>query len=228
VLDPLQASHPDDQALEYMLGTALLHEGQTDRGAQLIQRLLANGDTPQAHMLMAYTWWEAHDKEKALVEVNQVIALDPNLPEAYTLKGRLGFLESDLQGAEASFRKSLELDDNNFDALLWMGTLLRQEGRLPEADKCLAHALQLHPGEMRARFQYGRLLSDEGDDKRAAELLQALVRDHPEYTEAHRTLATIYFRLKRPDDGRRERQIAEQMDAAIDKKNQEQGRSMTK
>ena len=228
VLDPIEPSHPDDRALEYMLGTALLHEGQTDRGTQLIQRLLANGDTAEAHMLMAYTWWQAHDKEKALVEVNQVIALNPNMPEAYSLKGRLAFLESDLKGAETSFRKSLDLDDNNFDALLWMGTLLREEGRLPESEKCLSHALQLQPGEIRARYQLGRLYSDEGDDKRAVEMLQALVKDHPEYTEAHRTLATIYFRLGRPVDGRRERQIAEQMDAVIDKKNQEQGRSMTK
>ena len=228
ILDPIQASHPDDHALQYMLGTALLHDGQTDRGAELIQRLLANGDTAQAHMLMAYTWYQAHDKGKALVEVNQVIALNPNLPEAYSLKGRLAFLESDMKGAEEAFQKSLDLDGNNFDASLWMGTLLREEGRLPEADQRLTHALQLQPGEIRARFQYARLVSDEGDDKRAAELLQALVKDHPEYTEAHRTLATIYFRLGRAADGKRERQIAEKMDAAIQKRDQEQGRSMTK
>ncbi len=63
LLDPMEASHPDDRALDYMLGTALLHLGQTDRGAQLIQRLLANGDTAEAHMLMAYTWYEVYDKE---------------------------------------------------------------------------------------------------------------------------------------------------------------------
>jgi tetratricopeptide (TPR) repeat protein len=228
LLGPLEASHPDDHALEYMLGTALLHLDQTDRGAQLIQRLFANGNTAEAHMLLAYTWYQAHDKKKALAEVNQAIALNPNLPEAYSLKGRLEYLESNLEDAEAAFRKSLELDGNNFDALQWRGTLLREEGRLPESEKCLTHALQLQPGEMRARYQYARLVSDEGDDKRAAQLLEALVKDHPEYTEAHRTLATIYFRLKRPDDGRRERQIAAQMDAAIQKRDQEQGRSMTK
>jgi tetratricopeptide (TPR) repeat protein len=228
LLEPVRASDPDDHALQYMLGTALLHLGDTDRGAQLIQQLLSNGDTAEAHMLMAYTWYTAHDKEKALGEVNQVIALNPNLPEAYSLKGRLAFLESNMKGAEDAFQKSLDLDANNFDALLWMGTLLREEGRLPESGKNLAHALQLQPGEIRARFQYARLCADEGNDKRAAELLEALIKDHPEYTEAHRSLATIYFRLGRPDDGRRERHIAEQMDAAIDKKNEAQGRSMTK
>jgi tetratricopeptide (TPR) repeat protein len=228
LLDPLSASDPDNRALDYLLGTALLHEGQTERGALLIQRLLAGGDTAEAHMLMAYTQWQAHDKEKALIEVDRAIALNPNLPEAYSLRGRLEFLESKLTDAEAAFRKSLARDGNNFDALLWMGTLLRQEGRLQDSEKNLTHAMQLRPDEIRVRFQFARLCSDEGDDKRAAALLEALVKDHPEYTEAHRTLATIDFRLGRPDEGRREKKIAEEMDAAVRKRDEARGRSLTK
>ncbi len=228
VLDPIEAANPNDHALDYILGTALLHDGQTDRGAQLIQRLLANGDTAEAHMLMAYTWSQVPDKEKALTEVNQAIALNPNLPEAYSLRGRLRYLESDIKGAEASFRQALALDPNEFDSLLWLGILLREEGRFPESEKDLTHALQLQPGEMRTRYQYALLCSGEGNDKRAAEMLESLVRDHPEYTEAHSTLATIYFRLGRADDGKRERQIARDMNAAIQKRDLEKGRTLTK
>jgi tetratricopeptide (TPR) repeat protein len=228
LLDPIAAIDADNRTLDYLLGTALLHLGQIERGTPFIQRLLDNGDTAEGHMLMAYTRWAAHDKAGALAEVKRVIDLNPNMPEAYSLGGRLAFLESDMKGAEASFRKAMALDPNNFDALLWIGTLLRQEGELQESEKNLTRALELRPTEIRARFQFARLCSDEGDDKRAATLLEALIKDHPEYTEAHRTLATIYFRLARPEDGRRERKIAEQMDAAIQKRDQEKGRSMTK
>ena len=228
LLDPIEAKSPNDQALTYLLGTALLHEGETERGTLLIQRLMESGDTAEVHMLMAYTQWQAHDKGKSIVEVDRAIALNPNLPEAYSLRGRLAFLESDLKGAEASFRKSLTLDANNFDALLWLGTLLREEGQLEDSEKHLTHALELRPGEIRARFQFARLCSDQGNDKRAAELLESLVKEHPEYTEAHRTLATIDFRLGRTVEGRRERKVAEEMDAAIRKRDEAQGRSMTK
>jgi tetratricopeptide (TPR) repeat protein len=228
LLDPFAESDPDNHSLDYLLGTALLHEGQIERGTPFIQRLLDKGDTAEGHMLMAYTRWAAHDKAGSLAEVKRVIALNPNMPEAYSLGGRLAFLESDMKGAEASFRKAMALDPNNFDALLWIGTLLRQEGDLQESKKNLTRALELRPTEIRARFQFARLCSDEGDDKRAATLLESLIKDHPEYTEAHRTLATIYFRLGRPEDGRRERRTAEQMDAAIQKRDQERGRSMTK
>lgn len=228
LLGPIETSEPNNHAVEYLLGTALLHEGKTARGALLIQRLLKNGDTAEGHMLMAYTQYQAHDKGKALVEVDRAIALNPNLPEAYSLRGRLEFLEANLKDSETSFHKALALDQNNFDALLWLGTLLRQEGRLPDSEKYLMRARQLQPKEIRAQFQFAKLCSDEGKNKRAAALLEALIKDHPEYTEAHRTLATIYFRLGDQAAGRREKRIADEMGSAIQQRNEARGRSMTK
>jgi tetratricopeptide (TPR) repeat protein len=228
LLDPLADSNPNDLALAYLLGTALLHQGQDERGAILIERILRNGDTAEAHMLMAFTRMKANDKKGATEEVDHAIALNPKLPEAYSLRGRLAFLAADLDGAEAAFRKSLELDPTAFDPLLWLGTLLRQEGKLAEAQSRLEQANQLRPKEIRVRYQFALLCSDEGDDKRAAGLLRDLIKDAPEYTEAHRSLSTIYFRLGRAAEGRQERKIAEEMDAAIQAQEQERGRRLRK
>jgi len=86
----------------------------------------------------------------------------------------------------------------------------------------------LRPKEIRVRYQFALLLSDEGDDKRAASLLKDLIKDAPEYTEAHRSLSTIYFRLGRATEGRKERKIAEEMDAAIQAREQERGKKLRK
>jgi hypothetical protein len=58
--------------------------------------------------------------------------------------------------------------------------------------------------------------------------LQDLIKHTPEYVEAHRSLSTIYFRLGRAAEGRREKKIAEAMEAAIQAKDQERGRSLQK
>ena len=228
LLDPLADADPNDLALAYLLGTALLHQGQDQRGALMIERILRNGDTAEAHMLMGFTRMKANDKKGATEEVDRTIALNPNLPEAYSLRGRLAYLAADLDGAEAAFRKALSLDPTAFDPLLWLGTLLREESKLPEARSRLEQAGQLRPKEIRVRYQFALLCSDEGDDKRAAELLKDLIKDAPEYTEAHRSLSTIYFRLGRAADGRQERKIAEEMDAAIQAREQERGRKLRK
>lgn len=227
LLQPIETAGTEDSNIDYMLGTALLRLGDTDRGAVLIDRLLKNGDTAGAHMLMAYTQWKAREMQKALVEVNQAIALNPNLPEAHSLRGRLAFLESDLKGAEESFRKALELDPNDFGALLWLGTVLREEGRLAEAESALTRALQLRPDDSRARFQYAHLVSNEGNDEHAAQLLESLIADHPEFIEAHSSLATIYFRLGRKEDGRREKQIFEKLHTESRESDESRGRSFT-
>lgn len=228
LLDPLADADPNDLALSYLLGTALLHQGQDQRGALMIERILRNGDTAEAHMLMAFTRMKANDKKGATEEVDRAIALNPNLPEAYSFRGRLAYLGADLDGAEAAFRKALVLDPTAFDPLLWLGTLLREESKLPEARSRLEQANHLRPKEIRVRYQFALLCSDEGDDKQAAALLESLIRDAPEYTEAHRSLSTIYFRLGRAAEGRQQRKIAEEMDAAIQAREQERGRKLRK
>ncbi|MCU1316057.1 MAG: hypothetical protein JWN63_1379, partial [Candidatus Acidoferrum typicum] len=228
LLDTLADIDPNDLALAYLLGTALLHEGQDKRGALMIQRILQNGDTAEAHMLMAFTRMKANDKKEATQEVDRALALNPNLPEAYSLRGRLAFLSSNVDGAEAAFRKALTLDPTAFDALLWLGTLLRQEGKLKEARSSLERAIQMQPKGIRVSYQFALLCSAEGDDQRAAALLGEVIKRMPEYTEAHRSLSTIYFRLGRAEEGRQQKKIAEAMDAAIQAKDQERGRSLEK
>jgi len=228
LLTPLAASDPSDMGVAYLLGTALLHDGQEARGSELIERIMRNGDTAQAHMLMAYTHMKANDPKVGLTEVNRAIELDPNLPEAYGLLGRLDYITADLAGAEAAFRKAIALDPNSVEARLFLGTLLREQGRLEEAHTQLERAMQLRPGEVRARYEFALVCSAEGDDKRAADLLQELVKDVPEYTEAHRSLSTIDFRLGRDVEGRQERKVAEKLAAEITAHDQERGRSLRK
>src|SRR5882724_13412469 len=51
LLDPLADTDPSNLALAYLLGTALLHQGRDERGALMIERVLRNGGTAEAHML---------------------------------------------------------------------------------------------------------------------------------------------------------------------------------
>jgi tetratricopeptide (TPR) repeat protein len=228
MLDSLADTSQEDLTLEYLLGTALLHEGHEQRGAMMIERILRQGDSAEAHMLMAYTHMQANDKKGASEELDRALALNPNLPEARALQGRIAFLNSDLKGAEAAFRKALDLDPNSHDAQLWLGTLLRQQGSFEESQARLERALQLRPKDAPARYQFALLCSDRGDDKRAASLLEALIQDAPEYIEAHRSLSAIYFRLGRTEDGRKQRKIAEALDAAVQAQDLERGRRLQK
>ncbi len=86
--------------------------------------------------------------------------------------------------------------------------------------------MAVRPSEVRARYQFSVLEAAQGQEAQAAARLEALVKDFPEYTEAHRSLSTIYFRLSRTADGKREQQIAEKLYDQIEAGNQALGRTL--
>jgi tetratricopeptide (TPR) repeat protein len=226
ILDPVVAAEPGNFAALFLLGTALLNDKQEDRGAEMIDRIVRQGDRAESHMLIALTQMRLNIKKAAMAEIDRALELNPGLAEAHEVKGRILFQNSDLAGAEKAFREAIALDPNSFDSLLFLGTLMRQQSRLEDARTDLERALRIRPNDVRARYQYAVLESAEEKDDSAVKILEALVKDLPGFTEAHRSLSTAYFRVGRPADGKREREIAERLDAATQASDQEKGRNL--
>ena len=71
----------------------------------------------------------------------------------------------------------------------------------------------MRPGDAAIRYQLAtvELGADKVEDARR--ILEKLVQESPQFTEAHVSLATVYYRLKRKEDGDRERAIVRQLTA---------------
>ena len=48
---------------------------------------------------------------------------------------------------------------------------------------------------------------DENRLDEARAILESLIKESPQFTEAHVSLSLVYYRLKRPEDSKREREI---------------------
>ena len=46
--------------------------------------------------------------------------------------------------------------------------------------------------------------------------LETILKDSPQFIEAHISLATVYYRLKRKEDGDREKALVQQLNAEKD------------
>ena len=55
LLTPLSGRRPDDLAIAYLLGTALVRDNQISRGQLVIDRILRNGDSAEARLLLGTT-----------------------------------------------------------------------------------------------------------------------------------------------------------------------------
>ena len=145
--------------------------------------------------------------------MDAALQLDPKLPGIYTLAGTARDKTGAVKEAEEAFREALKLNPNDFDANLYLGAILYKRRDLAEAKPYLDHALQLSPSSSMARYESAMYKSTSGNYEAAAQDLEKLTKDDPTWIEPHIELASLYYRLHRPEDGRKEREIVDRLTA---------------
>ena len=213
ILDPLVEKDPDNQAILYMLGTALMRDRQYARGQRVIDRILGKGDSAEAHLLLAIASREATDDLAAEKELRRALELNPTLPTANAALGDVLVKMGDAPGAVEALRRELAQNPNHFDSHLLLALLLRQDSRNDEARAHLQKALALRPGDPGALYQLALVEIAAGELEAGRKTLEPLVRDSPAFTEAHVSLAMVYYRLGRREDGNRQQAIVQKLKA---------------
>jgi tetratricopeptide (TPR) repeat protein len=213
LLTPIQQANPNEPAFQYMLGMALLRDGQVTRAQTIIDPILRDGDSAQADLLMGITKFMSADFSGARDDFAKAITLNPNLPEAYKYSGLALLSTGDQDAARSAFEKALQKDPNDFDANLHLGALIWHDEKYDEALKYLHHALDIRPGDPGVRYQIATIEMAQDRLDAACRDLESLTKDRPNFIEAHASLATVYFRQKRKADGERERAIFTKLNA---------------
>ena len=213
VLEPEELKHPDDLAIAYLLGTAYIREKRVQEGQALVDRILHNGDSAEAHLMLGTAKMGVNDFAGARDEFAKAVALNPNLPEVHVLYAKALMLTGDSDLSSKEFETELRVDPYNFDANLQLGAMAKQEQNYEQAKKYFERAGETRPGDPGVGYQLALLDVDEGALDKARETLEGLIRESPQFLEAHVTLALVYYRLKRPDDSKREREIVQKLTA---------------
>ena len=214
LLEPMVTVTSDDLGAVYLMGTALVRDNQGTRGQLWLDRIMSNGESAEARLLMGTAKLAANETSAARVDLEKAVALNPTLPGAHSYLALVLLRSADTVGAAEEFRKELVNDPNDFEANLQLGGLLRQEEKLEEARKLVEHALFVRPGDFAARYQIATIDMSQGRIDEARTRLESIAKEAPEFTEAHVSLATVYYRLKRKEDGDRERDIVKKLNAA--------------
>ena len=212
-LSPLAEADPGDRTLAYLLGSALIGDGQLPRGQEIIDRLFRHEDSAEAHLLMASILLLADDAQSALKEAQRAIELNPKLPGVQACHGRILMRLGDTEKAKAAFKNELASNANDFDSNLFLGVLLRQDKQLDEARSFLQRAIQLRPREQYARYHLAAVYAAAGKPADALPLLEGVLKEHVDFVEARVLLASVYYRLNRKEDGDRQKELIQKSNA---------------
>lgn len=213
MLTPLEAANAQNPDFEYVFGTALIKSGKQREGVTRIEKVAEAGSSADAYMLAGFTLLQINEFEQARQDLDAALRLNPNMPGIYTLTGTARDKTGDVKAAEPAFRSALKVNPDDFDANLYLGAILYKRRELDEAKIYLNKALQLQPSSPMARYEMAMLKSASQNYDGAVQDLEVLVKDNPRWLEPHVELASLYYRLHRPADGGKERQIVEQLTA---------------
>ena len=213
MLRPLEAENARNFDFEYVLGAALLQSGERREGAERLQKVAEATQSPDAYLLAGSTFLDINEFERARSDLDAALRLQPSLPHIDTLAGMARDRVGDPAAAEPLFRAAIQQNPDDFDANLYLGAILYKHRAMEESKPYLDHALQLNPASSMARYEVAMWNSKSGNYPEAAKDLEDVIRSDPDWLEPHVELAAVYYRLQRPDDGAREREIVTRLNA---------------
>jgi len=213
LLSPLAQANGNDRTVAYLLGSALISDGQVQQGQELIDRMFRTEDSAEAKLLIGSILLLADDAQTGIKELERAIQLDPKLPTLYSWYGRTLMRMGDPEKAKDAFKTELRNNPNDFDANLYLAILLKRDRQFDEALPYLLRARQLRAADSYARYQLGSVYAATGKPGDALPLLESVAKDHPEFTENRVLLASVYYRLNRKTDGDRERAAVKKLTA---------------
>ena len=173
----------------------------------LLSLSLAAPDSAQLHQAIAHELQRTHDLEGTIRNLRQALALDPNLPGIhFELAEALHASDDQRLHTEALEQYKLAVKTNPSDpkAATRLGDIEVEMGDLDAGEKNYQQALKLQPNSADAKIGMANVLTERGDPAAAAPLLEQVIAADPSNYLAHFRLSTVYRKLHRPDDVKRE------------------------
>jgi tetratricopeptide (TPR) repeat protein len=213
LLWPVFAANATDLAVDYVLGTALARDGQVAPAQRVINPIMAGPDSAEKHMLLGTAKFAARDFAGALEDLRKAAEMNPDLPEVNSYYGQALFSNGQTSESRPIFERELAHNPNDFQSNVHLGLLRKQDQKYDDALKFLKRAQASRPGDVAVRYQIALVKMAQGKDQVALDELEQIVSQSPKFLEAHVSLSTLYYRLKRKEDGNRERGIVQQLTA---------------
>ncbi len=211
LLTHFEDADPENLTIAWTLGSALIRTGHTREGLQRVDKVAAKKAMPEVYALAAETHLRLEEFEAARQYADLAVKVDPNFPGVNTLSGLVREYSGDLEGAEAAFRAAIFQKPDDFEAHLRLGSVLYQQRKLDEAQKQLERALEIDPSSSYARFELAKVQNAQGQTQAALKNFETVAQAIPQWLPPHVELAALYFKLKRPEDGAREKQIVDRI-----------------
>jgi tetratricopeptide (TPR) repeat protein len=206
ILTQLRKANPDNAEVLY----AAYRTYSDLAGESMLALSLAAPDSAQMHQLMAHEDYRQGNTIAAVAQYRKAIALDPHLPGIHFELAELLHTSKDetvKKEAEQEYRVALRENPQNEKSILRLAEIDAQRGNTEQSYKEYTKAVELQPADADAKLGLAKTLIEMNQTDKALALLEDAVRLEPTNATAHYRLATLYRKIGRADDAKREMEL---------------------
>jgi len=211
VLKPLEPGNESNPEFEYSLAFAMMQSSGSAESLSRMEKIARATRSAKAWTAAGELRLHRDEFAQAKTDLDEALALDRSIPGLNTMSGIVRYALQDPDGAFPFFQAALRSDPRDFQANLYDGLYRMQKGDFAEARALLELALELQPDSPLARLKMAQLNGMTGNYSSAVAALEKLEKETPNWLDPHVQLASLYYKLHRPDDGQRERGIVKQL-----------------
>lgn len=211
LLEPLEIANPDNLDLEWALGMALARAGRAREALTRVEKVATRGHNGEAYQLAAVLHMGLTEFDEARSDAEAAIRINPNASNAYLTLAMLDGYSGDEKSAAEEYVKALKANPRNLQARTQLGIIYYNQRKLDDARQQFDEALTLNPKSFLALYELARVERAQGHLDAAVKDLESCVRADPRWLPPHVELAALYYLLKRPQEGAKEKTIVQQL-----------------
>jgi tetratricopeptide (TPR) repeat protein len=206
VIAQLRKADPDNPEVLY----AAYRTYSDLAGESMLALSLAAPDSAQMHQLLAHEDSRQGNTTGAIAQYRKAIAIDPRLPGVHFELAELLRTSKDetvKKEAEEQYRAALLENAQDEKSILRLAEIDAQKGNTAQSYQEYTKAVELQPADSDAKLGLAKTLIAMNQSDKALPLLEQTVQQEPTNATAHYRLATLYRKLGRADDARRETEL---------------------
>ena len=206
VIAQLRKTEPDNPEVLY----AAYRTYSDLAGESMLALSLAAPDSAQMHQLLAHEDTRQGNTSGAIAQYRKAVAIDPHLPGVHLELAELLRTSADetvKKAAEQEYHAALLENAQDEKSILRLAEIDGQKGNTAQSYQEYTKAVELQPADADAKLGLAKTLIEMNQSDKALPLLEQTVQQEPTNATAHYRLATLYRKLGRVDDARRETEL---------------------
>jgi tetratricopeptide (TPR) repeat protein len=217
-LEQTSAWAPNNHELAYGLGMAYLQTRRTAKARESFARMFHIApDSASTHLVTAQMMIRLEFLEFAEAELKLAVEKDPKLPQAHYLLGQIAVFRARYDEGIQLLEKEIALNPVNAMAYYKLGDAYTLQLKWDEAIAPLQKSIWLNPYFSGPYILLGKTYLKKKNLSTAEAMLKRAIQFDPNNKSAHYMLGQVYQQSARPEDAKREFEIAEKLKDNLDK-----------